>query len=336
VATVEIEFRRRVAAALPRMIIGGIIGLVALVLAFRGVSWPELRQALERTNRLWLVAGFASVVASLIAYITRWWLLFTPDHRQRSWSTLAAATLVGQAVNIAIPARLGELARAWWVGSREGMSKVRVLATIVVEKAIDFSVFALSIVVLLLTVTLPAWLSRSGMALVVFSSIVTAAIVVLAFAHRRILILVERLSRRLPERWGGRLYRLAHSSLQSLQFMRTWRMASGVWLLSALILVLSVTTNYLLLKASGIDVPFAAALFLLLVLRVGEAPPSLPGKLGVFHYLVVVALSVFGVNRTIALSFAFVLYGVAVVPIVLAGAALMSFYRRAEARQATS
>jgi uncharacterized protein (TIRG00374 family) len=336
VETAEVEFRRRIAAALPRMIIGGIIGLIALYLAFRGVSWPDLRDALARTNRLWLIAGFASVVASLVAYITRWWLLFTPDHRQRSWLTLAAATIVGQAVNIAIPARLGELARMYWVGSHEGISKVRVLATIVVEKAIEFGVFALSIVLLLVSVTLPPWLSRSGEALIILAAIVTVSIVILAFAHRRILVLVEKWSVRLPERWRSRVYRLAHSALQSLQFMRSWRMAAAVWLLSGVILVLSVTTNFLLLKASGINLPYSAALFLLVVIRLGEAPPSLPGKLGVFHYLVVLALSMFGVGRAVALSYAFVLYGVAVVPIVIAGAVLMSFFRRTEVQQPAS
>lgn len=332
----EVEVRNRVAAATPRMIVGAIIGIVALALAFRGVSWPELRAALERTNRAWLLAGFCSVSTSLAAYITRWWLLFTPDHRERSWPTLAAATIVGQAVNIAIPARLGELARMYWVGTHEGISKVRVLATIVVEKAIEFGVFALSIVLLLVSVTLPAWLSRSGVALIVLAAIVTVSVVIIAFAHRRILLLVEKWSVRLPERWRSRVYRLAHSSLQSLQFMRSWRMAAAVWSLSAVILFLSVTTNYVLLKASGINLPYSAALFLLVVIRLGEAPPSLPGKLGVFHYLVVLALSMFGVNRTIALSYAFVLYGVAVVPIVITGAVLMSFFRRNEVHQPES
>ena len=113
-------------------------------------------------------------------------------------------------------------------------------------------------------------------------------------------------------------------------------MAGAVWFLSAVVLVFSVTTNYLLLKASGIEVPYVAALFLMVVLRIGEAPPSLPGKLGVFHYLVVLALSVFGVDRTPALSYAFVLYAVAVVPIVIAGAILLVTFRPAQAHQPTS
>ena len=94
--TTELEWRKRLASALPRMIIGTILGAVALYLAFRGVSWAELRDALMRTDPYWLCAGVVSLVASLVAYTTRWWLLFTPDYRERSWWILFSAVLIGQ------------------------------------------------------------------------------------------------------------------------------------------------------------------------------------------------------------------------------------------------
>jgi uncharacterized membrane protein YbhN (UPF0104 family) len=65
--------------------------------------------------------------------------------------------------------------------------------------------------------------------------------------------------------------------------------------------------------------PPVAALSLLVVLQVGTVPPSLPGKVGIFHYLTVVALALFGVDRATALSYAIVLYGVALLPKILLG-----------------
>ena len=328
----EIDWRHRLRSSVPRLVIGALLGVLALVLAFRGVSWPELRDALLRTDPFWLLAAIGSLVTNLVAYTTRWWLLFAPDHRRRNWWNLFAAVLISQSVNIIVPARLGELARTYVAGTAEEISKIRVFATILVEKVIDLALFAMAIVILLLGTTMPSWLSRSGIALVVTATIVTVAALAVAIWGTTFLRITDRAVRFLPERWGRRLHGLAQSALASLQFIGSWHVATGLGLLSALILLLSVTTNYLLFKACGLGIPFIAALFLMVVLRVGEAPPSLPGKLGVFHYLVVLALALFGVERTFALSYAFVLYAVAVVPVVVAGAVLAMTFRRRQGR----
>ena len=74
-------------------------------------------------------------------------------------------------------------------------------------------------------------------------------------------------------------------------------------------------------------ISFAAAGFLLVVLQLGIAPPSLPGKLGVFHYLTVLELSFFGVARGPALTYALVLYVVALLSKVVAGGAWLAWLR---------
>ena len=49
--------------------------------------------------------------------------------------------------------------------------------------------------------------------------------------------------------------------------------------------------------AFGFKLPAIAALFLLVVLQVGNSAVSVPGNLGVFHYLTVLALAVYGIDR---------------------------------------
>jgi uncharacterized membrane protein YbhN (UPF0104 family) len=56
--------------------------------------------------------AFLSVALTLAAGVARWRLLFYPDHHARSWPDLAYAVLIGQTVNILLPLRFGELARA--------------------------------------------------------------------------------------------------------------------------------------------------------------------------------------------------------------------------------
>ncbi len=91
--------------------------------------------------------------------------------------------------------------------------------------------------------------------------------------------------------------------------------------------------NYALFFAFSLALPFSAALFLLLTLQVGITLPSIPGKLGVFQYITILALSAFAVGKDLALSYSLVLYLVAFSPHILFGAIfgireLMLFLKR--------
>lgn len=235
--------------------------------------------------------------------------------------------LAGQMLNIVVPARLGELARVYLAGASEGLSKTRVAGTLVLEKVSDLVMFAASVTLLLVTMSLPDWLQRSSSALVISSAAAIAAVLALSVWGRPLLAWLERGLARLPGGWGKQLVRHGHLALDGLSALRSGRANAAVLGLSALSFVSAASTNYLLFRAFGLQLSFAAALFLLLVLQVGITPPSLPGKLGIFHYLVVLALTFFGVDRTVALSYALVLYGVALLSRVVAGGVWLAWLR---------
>ena len=65
-----------------------------------------------------------------------------------------------------------------------------------------------------------------------------------------------------------------------------------------------------------------AAFFLLVVLQLGIAVPSSPGRVGVFHYLSVQALAVFAVGGATAVSFAIILHLISIILPAVLGAAL--------------
>jgi uncharacterized protein (TIRG00374 family) len=70
--------------------------------------------------------------------------------------------------------------------------------------------------------------------------------------------------------------------------------------------------NYVLLAAVGAPLSWLAALFLLAVLQLGVAIPSSPGRVGVFHYLAVQVLAVFGVDQGMAVTYAVLLHLISV------------------------
>ena len=318
---VDFDWRSRVRGATPHIVVGVVIGSVALLLAIRGVDWRAVWAALLRTNPTMALLALGSVIVTLALSVIRWSLLFAPEEGKPEWIPLSGAILIGQTVNTALPGRIGEFARMYLVCRREGLSKAHVMATIVVEKVADFAMFAVSIGLLVVAMSLPVWMARSGIAFVWTAAILVVATLALTFWHEGILELIERAALRIPRRWAIRVTRLAEAALSALRSLRSWRRGFMIWLLSAAVLAFSILTNYIVFVAMRISLGLIAALFLAVVLRIGAAPPSLPGKIGLFHYLVVLALSLFGIDKTTALGYAFVLYAVAVLPVVIAGTA---------------
>lgn len=326
-AAVEIDWRGRIRRSMPQIVVGAIIGGGALALAFRHVEWSGVASALRNARPGMILAALFLVAVTLALSTTRWWLLFAPEHRERNWFVLAGAILIGQTANVVIPARLGEVARMVLVGTRERVSKTRVGATIVVEKVTDLAVFAVCVGFLLLAMTLPPWITRSGTALTVTATTLVAATLVLSFWSGALLRLVEAIARLFPDRWSARLITFSEAALSGLRSLRDWKAGLTIWFLSVAILVFSIAVNYVLFAALGLSLSPVAAVFLLVVLRIGEAPPSLPGKVGLFQYLVIIALAAFGVDRTTALTYSLLLYAVAVLPVLFAGVACVFAFR---------
>jgi uncharacterized protein (TIRG00374 family) len=333
-AALGIDWRERIRRSIPQIVIGAVIGTAALVLAFRHVEWSGVASALRNTRPSMLFAALLLSAVTLVLNTTRWWLLFAPEHRERNWFVLAGAILIGQTANVVIPARAGEIARMYLVGTRERVSKTRVGATIVVEKVTDLGVFALCVGFLLVAMTLPAWVMRSGTAVAVTSGVLVVVLLGLSFWSGALLRGIEAMAGHFPDRWAARLIAFSQAALDGLRPLRDWRAGLAIWFLAAAVLAFSIAVNYVLFLSLGLSLSPLAAVFLTVILRIGSAPPSLPGKVGLVQYLVVVALATFGVDRTTALTYSFVLYAVAILPVLLAGVACLFAFRWSEPRTA--
>ncbi len=307
-----------------RILVGSAIGSAALWLALRKVDWHVLWQALRDARYEFVGLALAVIFLTLVTQAVRWRLLFFPEHKDLPLSRLFCGVVLAQMFNILIPARLGEVARIYSIESHERIGRIRILSTIMVEKAVDLCAVACAVFLLLFTVSLPVWLRDSGEALIMAGVLLLAAILFLALRGDVLLRRLEWLVEILPGRWGHRIAQLGRSMLDGLSAVRSGRIGFFLWGLTFLIMLMAAATNYLLFLAFGLKLPLIAALLLLIVLQVGIAPPSLPGKIGVFNYLVVLGLSVYSVDSSVALSYSFVLYAVALLPKVILGALILA------------
>lgn len=303
-----------------RVVLGTGLSLLFLWLAFRDVPLAEALAAFARADYRFVALGLTLVLISPLVRAARWKLLYHPEHDDLCLLRLAEVLLIGQMLNIVVPTRLGELARIYFIGKLEGHSRARTLGTIAVEKWLDVLMLLLLMLLVPLFVTLPSWFRDARISLASFALAFFAAALIISYNQARLIRLVESAARFLPERWQEWVQEAMNRALDSLNVLHSLGVGLRLQGWSLLVLLMSVTVNYIIFHALDMSLPFAAAFFLLAVLEVGVAVPSAPGKLGVFHYLCTLALGFFGVGKSDAIAYAVLLHTVVFVPPSLLGA----------------
>jgi hypothetical protein len=214
-----------------------------------------------------------------------------------------------------------------FVNEKMEITKSRLLGSLLLEKVIDIVAFGIALVLLITALSLPPWVTESGNKFIILAVLAVGALIALALWGRPVLKWLSPVLDKLPGTLGERISGIMERALRGFDSVRSWKRQVFLWGLAIFSLFLSTLTNFVVLKALDIHLAFTAALFVLIVIQVGNAPPSAPGKLGVFHYLAVLALSAFQVDKGTALAYGVLLYLVALVPKVLVGLGVLVFSR---------
>ena len=312
------------------ILIGVLLSGAFLWLAFRDVSLPQLSTILNQVDWRFILLALTMSVAGTLARSLRWRLLYHPHQEHTSFLYMSGLLFFSQMLNLLIPARIGELARMYFM---QPIKPARTLGAIAVEKLLDLLTLLAFLLVLPLVITLPDWFegSRQSFLMLTISLFIVSLLI---FALRKKLALwLGKLLVILPQNWQTPVKNALNQALAGLDVFNAPATGLKLQAWSFLIWGLGALLNYALFFAFSLTLPFSAALFLLLTLQVGITLPSIPGKLGVFQYITILALSAFAVGKDLALSYSLVLYLVAFGPHILFGAIfgireLMLFLKR--------
>ena len=287
--------------------IGLLISAAAVYLSFRKIDFHALWTALQSVHFLFFIPAIAGMLICFFLKGTAWrYLLFPAKKNIRVMST-TTVLIIGLMVNNLLPAKMGELARGYLIGEREKLPKTLCLSTVAVEHLLDIMVLTVFLMLLLPSVSLPPWLRTSGM-LVGLAAM--GVIVILSLVMRReaqFLGWICRLLRFLPSRFQEKIQAILNNIFQGL------RVVTGryIFYASAVIFLMWITAfamAYLVMIACGLFLPFQAAVMVIVFAAFGKIIPSSPGAIGTFHYLVLLVVMSFQVDKEAALGYAIILH----------------------------
>jgi uncharacterized protein (TIRG00374 family) len=300
-----------------KICLGILLTGAALWLSFRKIDWEALRNAFLEANFFWVILALVNTLLVVYALGLRWQILLRPKARV-PLNGLFRLNIISQYINIIIPGRFGEISKAYLVARQYPVSGGYAMGTIVIEKILDFFVFVV------LWISVPAFLVlekavREYRIALFFCILALSLVFIFILKPQAILKLSELFSRLLPKKFRTGFQNFFEKGIEAFEQLKNTKNLLILVLLTFAFIAGQVLTNFFLFRAFHLPLSFWVGLFLLLAIQVGNIPPSVPGKLGIFEFAVILALSLFGISKSQALSYGIMLHIVAFVPKILLG-----------------
>jgi len=299
-----------------RLLLGVVISFVLLGLALRHIQPDRVVQALATADyRLVLLAAGLRLLA-LAFRAVRWSVVLAPVKRV-SPRSLFPKVLIGYFSNYVLPSQSGELVRAYVLGRREGVSKSSTMATILVEKILDWFTLLLLLSLIFILFPTAGWIRQFGL---VAGAIFAGGLLTLAAMLRyqdETARLVTRLVGRLSGGLALRTERIVRSFFAGLRVLRRGQHVGLAAAISLLIWSGQATLFVSIGRSLGLTAPLYAYVLLMALFNLSVFVPTMPGKLGTLEFIFAAVLGTFSTDRSTALTFALLFRATHIVPLLL-------------------
>jgi uncharacterized protein (TIRG00374 family) len=306
---------------------GGLgLGLVLLAWFVSSIDFVELGAVLAEIHPGWLGLSIVAVLAHYALHGLRWKVLLNHVDPELDWRTVWRGTTILWGFNTILPLRAGNLLRPAVVALSRNLPYTTLLFTLVAETVCD--AFGVVVLVLLMLVMLPESMTEAGPLVQLKSwgiwlsaaALVCLAVVVLLSTRRARTVAESALAPLPSERVRQQLLKVFDQLVEGMaavgdpmQMFRALVVTGLVW--GAWLVGIEAA-----LRAFGLDIPVAGAMFIEAALTIVMMFPQAPGFLGVFQVVTEQALDLFGAPPAQAKAVALVFWTVCFVPITVLGA----------------
>lgn len=326
-----------------QFIIGLVISLVFLVWALSQEDLGRVGSTILSMNWVVLIPALALYFVGVWIRAIRWRILLRPLRPQLTLARTFDVVVIGYMANNLLPARIGELVRAYVLGQRENVRKTSALATIVVERIFDGLVMIGFVAAALLFVILfnpdilgtgsghtLGTLIRDYSLVIVIGAVAflvfLASFIAVATSQQRVERLVAFGLRLLPGRLHDRANKLALAFIDGLGSLRSPRSLFSVFGLSVAAWLFEFGMYYVIGNLGfNLNVPFYAYLMATGLVNLSTLLPQAPGYLGIFDAVGKgVLVGGFGVASNAAISYVLLLHAALLLPVTILGVVLLA------------
>jgi glycosyltransferase 2 family protein len=276
------EDRYRAVKRRLNLIIGLLISAVFIYLAFRRVSFGEILYSMKHANYWLILPNMIIVIFLMYIRAERWRYLLVPIGSFKS-RHLFPSVMIGFMANNILPARLGEVVRAYSLGAKVEKSRSAIFASIVLERLFDSLSLLAMFWLVILFIPFPPFVKQFGSITLLANLCIILFLLLLKYKTSFIIKMVLRTLFFLPAALSDKIDSIMRRFAEGLNAFR--RIRTLVWVIfwSIFLWLATALSNYFVFMAFGIYPNIAASFILLLFVAAGVMLPSAPGFVGVFQ-----------------------------------------------------
>lgn len=283
---------------------GVALSVVAAVLLLWRVSFRDLANALRAAEVVWLLPSLALFLAMFCFRAWRWSVLLGGTRFWPTWH----ANIIGYFFNIALPLRLGEIARAYVISKNGNVPIARALSAVVVERLVDLASVVLLFAWFAQRIPMGPTFTRAatlGSVAVVVAVVIAVLIVVMGEAVER--AIAPRLERLVGRSRAGAILGRLMQIREGLRSVGSARRIIQSLVLTVAVWGITIVLAAVCLKAFLPDTDLTRSGLVVVMANLGGALPSAPGGLGIVQGFATSALVIpFKVAESTALAYVLV------------------------------
>jgi glycosyltransferase 2 family protein len=298
------------------LILGYSLSIGCLIWVLHDFHIVQAMEEISNVSWKWVLIGMGFDVVSYGVQALRWKFLLTP-FKKVPLTHAIRAIYAGLFANLVFPLRPGELLRCYLISDSEDITIGRVLGSVGVERLVDLVIATASLAVVSLMVDLSAQARRVQRVADILGvvTLVLLAIIVLMIFYLEVKLGKDPTLGTGPHPLPGKMMR----ALLGLHAMGTAPSFYAAVLASLFMPFCQVMGLWAMMKAYHLNLPFLAAIVVLLIINLGVSLPNAPANVGSYQFFCVLGLSVFNVEKTTATGFSIFAFLALTMPFVFLG-----------------
>ena len=291
-----------------RIIFGVILGSGIIWLLFRNTDWGVVYTKIKGSNIWWLLLSQTFVWSSHFFRIQRW--SYVVRARQPvSFRSMLSATQIGFLVNFTIPARLGEVVRAYVLSRLARLPVSQALAMVSLDRIND--VIALLLILLISALSFPTdknielgagmlspepftisnqLITSSTIAIAIFFFVILLLLVIIYLNQSIIIRLIRFCITPLSKKFADFFCKLTKNFAEGLHIFHSYGDMMKSILFSLLTWIMYLFSIAAILTAFNYEFPWYAPFLILSLVSILISVPLMPGVIGQYHLGFVVGL----------------------------------------------
>lgn len=273
-------------------IAGFIISIVLLYLSLRGIDYRQLGETIKRADIAFAFLPVCFIMICISLCSLRWMRIVGYNTRFRD---AFISLIIGLFINNVLPARIGEVARGYALSKRMNIPFTYAVSTVFIDRVFDLLGLLSITFIFFPGQALPASVSKALYVLVTI--FILCVIALFAISQEKIALKITGYFQKHRNAFLNKLAKRIFEIHENLRRIRTPGRLSLFIVLTIANWFSMVMALYFSLKTFGVSLPFVYVPFVCTILNMGLAVPSSPGYIGVYEFLLISLLAIFGVPK---------------------------------------